>query len=206
MEAYKTVRKESVSEIVIERSRFITTVAPCDDEAAARELLLAAKKKYYSATHNCYAFVTEKGKVAKFSDDGEPGGTAGAPILSAIKNAGVTDVIVIVTRYFGGIKLGAGGLTRAYLNCAASGLKAADTVEYHLAKRFEIKLSYEEYQTFLRIKNDGTFAVENTLFDDAVTLCILVKSGAISLFSAKITDLFFGKIEIKDKGESYFAF
>ena len=92
MDSYKTVEKTTESEIVIERSRFITMVAPCAAEDAARAILLERKKQHYSATHNCYAYITDNGKYGKFSDDGEPGGTAGQPILSAIQNAGIFDV------------------------------------------------------------------------------------------------------------------
>ena len=206
MTNYKTVEKTTESEIIIERSRFITMVAPCADEQAARAVLLERRKQHYSATHNCFAYVTDGGKYSKFSDDGEPSGTAGQPILSAVQSAGLINVIVIVTRYFGGIKLGAGGLTRAYLRCAAEGIKAAPIKTYELCKTLEIGLSYDEYQTFLHIKNAGDFKVTNTEYSDSVRLTVAVKSGAIGRFSQVFTDIFSGKATYTTIGEDYFSF
>ena len=206
MDSYKTVEKTTESEIVIEWSRFITMVAPCADEQAARAVLLERKKQHYSATHNCFAYVTDGGKYGKFSDDGEPGGTAGQPIMSAIQSAGLTNVIVIVTRYFGGIKLGAGGLTRAYLRCAAEGIKAAPVKTYDKCKVLEISLSYDEYQSFLRIKNAGDFKVINTGYENDVKLTVAVKSGAIGRFSQVFTDTFAGKAVFTEVKEDYFSF
>ena len=203
---YKTVTKATESEVVIERSRFITLVAPCATEEAARAILLERKKQHYSATHNCYAYITDGGKYSKFSDDGEPGGTAGMPIMSALNSSGLIDTIVIVTRYFGGIKLGAGGLTRAYLRCAAEGLKAAQVKTYDLANKIIINLSYDEYQTFLRMKNAGDYKVADTTYADAVTLVVMVKSGAIGRFSLVFADTFAGRVSFEEAGEEFFSF
>ena len=111
---YFCVKKETENETVIERSRFISYVKKCETEDDARAFLEEKRKAHPFATHNCYAYITERGKIARFSDDGEPQGTAGQPILEVIKNKKLFDTIVVVTRYFGGIKLGAGGLVRAY--------------------------------------------------------------------------------------------
>ena len=120
---YKTVEKTTESEIVIERSRFITMVAPCADEQAARAVLSERKKQHYSATHNCFAYVTDGGKYGKFSDDGEPHGTAGAPILRSIDARGLDNILVVVVRYFGGTLLGTGGLMVAYREAAKAALE-----------------------------------------------------------------------------------
>ena len=206
MDNYKTVEKTTESEIIIERSRFITMVAPCADEQAARAVLLERKKQHCFATHNCFAYVTDGGRYGKFSDDGEPGGTAGQPIMSAIQSAGLINVIVIVTRYFGGIKLGAGGLTRAYLRCASEGIKKAPIKTYEICKNLEIRLSYDEYQIFLRIKNTGDFKVINTDYSDTVKISVAVKSGAIGRFSQVFADTFAGKTAYTISGEGYFSF
>ena len=205
MDNYKTVEKTTESEIIIERSRFITLVAPCADEQAARAVLSERKKQHYSATHNCYAYITDNGKYSKFSDDGEPGGTAGQPILSAIQNAGLINVIVIVTRYFGGIKLGAGGLTRAYLRCASEGIKAAEIIVYEKAQKIKFVLPYEDYQTFLRMKGEY-FKVGRTDFSDRVEVTLFVKSAAIGRFSDDFIEAFNGKHGFETISEEYCRF
>ena len=189
---YVTVSDSSESEIIIERSRFLTLVAPCANEEEARALLSKRKKQHFSANHNCYAFIAEGGQIAKFSDDGEPGGTAGAPIMEALKKSGVINAIVIVTRYFGGIKLGAGGLTRAYIRSAAEGLKAAKKATFYLTDKIRFSLSYEDYQTFLRFSFDGA-KVASVDFSDSVTVTMNVKSEAITSFNDSFTQTFLGK-------------
>ena len=111
---FRTVKAPSSVELVINRSRFIGQCFPISSEEEALEKLSELRKKYWDATHNCYAYsVGQKGEIARFSDDGEPGGTAGMPMMDALRGAGVTDVLCVVTRYFGGILLGTGGLVRA---------------------------------------------------------------------------------------------
>ena len=202
---YVTVKTQCETEVVISRSRFLTLVAPCPTEEAARAILLARKKQHPFATHNCYAFIAEKGNSSRFSDDGEPGGTAGAPIMEALKRAGLTDTIVIVTRYFGGIKLGAGGLTRAYASCAAETIKAAEVKKYELSKKIEFEIAYEDYNVYLKLKCDDLKTVD-AAFSDKVRITAFVKSEAISRFSALFKETFLGKYEFWETGEEYFSF
>ena len=126
---YRTVKAPSRIELVINKSRFIGQCYPVSSEAEALETLAALKKQYWDATHNCYAYsIGEKGAVARFSDDGEPGGTAGMPMMEALRGAGVTNVLCVVTRYFGGILLGTGGLVRAYSKACAEAIRSAGVV------------------------------------------------------------------------------
>ena len=126
---YRTVKAPSRIELVINKSRFIGQCYPVSSEAEALETLAALKKQYWDATHNCYAYsIGEKGAVARFSDDGEPGGTAGMPMMEALRGAGVTNVLCVVTRYFGGILLGTGGLVRAYSKACAEAIRSASVV------------------------------------------------------------------------------
>ena len=119
-ESYLSVKKPAESEIVIEKSRFICSVSPVNGEEDAKNFVSEVKAKHKTATHNCYAFIAdENGLSIKFSDDGEPQGTAGMPMLEVLKNKKLFKVATVVTRYFGGIKLGAGGLTRAYTKACA---------------------------------------------------------------------------------------
>lgn len=128
--AYRTVRQKSEVELVIKRSRFIGRCYPVDTEQEALSNLETIRKQNWDATHNCYAYsIGETGGCARFSDDGEPSGTAGMPMLETLRHIGVTNVLVVVTRYFGGILLGAGGLVRAYSRAAAQAIRAAEQIE-----------------------------------------------------------------------------
>ena len=133
MHSYRTIEEidDSVETLYeIQKSKFITHLRHVDSEEEAREFITAIKKRYFDARHNCSAYVLgEKADKQKSNDDGEPGGTAGNPILEAIKKNGLTNIVVVVTRYFGGIKLGAGGLIRAYSHAAAIGIEAATILE-----------------------------------------------------------------------------
>ena len=141
--SYISVSGEHVTEKVIERSRFITTSAHAEGEEEARAFVARVSAKYKDATHNCYAYIADSvGNFPRFSDDGEPSGTAGMPMLEVIKNKKLFCTAVVVTRYFGGIKLGAGGLVRAYSGSVAQNLDSAQ------------KVSYEEAHELLK-QNDG---------------------------------------------------
>ncbi|MDE7300610.1 MAG: YigZ family protein, partial [Clostridia bacterium] len=131
MQSFLSVNGECVTEKVIEKSRFIATSRHVDGEEEAKAFIDEVRARYKDATHNCYAYVADdKGNFLRFSDDGEPQGTAGMPILEVIKNCNLKQTAVVVTRYFGGIKLGAGGLVRAYAGAAAENLAATERVNY----------------------------------------------------------------------------
>ncbi|HIU94159.1 MAG TPA: YigZ family protein, partial [Candidatus Aphodomorpha intestinavium] len=128
--AYRTVKQPGEAELVIKRSRFIGRCFPVADEQEALRLLEQVRRQHWDATHNCYAYsVGVSGACARYSDDGEPSGTAGLPMMEALRRSGVTDALVVVTRYFGGILLGAGGLVRAYSAAAAAAVRSAGEVE-----------------------------------------------------------------------------
>ena len=114
MDGFVTVLEETTAEYTEKRSRFIATLYPCDTEEKAAEFINKMRSEYWDARHNCFAYSVENGAVKRFSDDGEPHGTAGKPILEVIEGAGITNTVIVVTRYFGGVLLGTGGLVRAY--------------------------------------------------------------------------------------------
>ena len=121
--------KTGTSEVIIKKSRFLGTAVEVTSEEQAREVVAAIRKEHYSARHVCYAYsIGEKNPALKFSDDGEPGGTAGKPILDVVQNSGITDILVVVVRYFGGVLLGTGGLVRAYSEAAAKAGEDADKI------------------------------------------------------------------------------
>ena len=138
------------AETEIKRSQFIACVKKAGDEKAARDFIDEVKKKHAQARHNCYAYIVydEGQERVRYSDDGEPQGTAGLPILNVLKNRGLSHVVAVVTRYFGGIKLGAGGLTRAYTDACAKAADSAELFEIVLCAAFEIDFSYENYKKF----------------------------------------------------------
>lgn len=183
MKEYVTIgNAEYTIENVIEKSRFIASVIHVDTVEQAVEFVEWKRKKYYDATHNCYAYIV-CGK-AKFSDDGEPQGTAGMPIYECIKNNGLDCVCVVVTRYFGGIKLGAGGLVRAYSGACADVLHSASKVYMRLCRRAEVTIEYSLLKAVRKAMQD--IAIEQSVdFFDKVTLHYLF----LSELSTTITDI-----------------
>jgi uncharacterized YigZ family protein len=149
---YLTVARQASAEIEVKRSRFLAYVARVDDEAAARSFVERIRKQHWDARHNCSAFVLgPAGEVARSNDDGEPSGTAGAPMLEVLRGAAVSDVVVVVTRYFGGVLLGAGGLVRAYGDAVRAGLDEAGVLERRLLDLWDLTVDHGDVG---RLEND----------------------------------------------------
>ena len=203
MDNYFAVEFQKESEIVIEKSRFITNVFPVETEAEAKAQLDKIRKKYAYATHNCYAFVTDFGQTSRSSDDGEPSGTAGVPILEVIKNQKLINTLVVVTRYFGGIKLGAGGLVRAYSKSASNGLKAGGAREFFNCDKIKIKLSYDEYSLFLREIVPVVHSVLSTDYAEDITVVVSVKKLAYKPFNDKFSAIFYDKT-LENIGQEFY--
>lgn len=147
MEKFKTIKTNAIVEIEEKRSRFIGSAFYVENEEEAERIIKDIKKKYYDARHNCFAYIINNGNVTKrFSDDGEPSGTAGSPILNVLEKNELYNVLVIVTRYFGGILLGAGGLVRAYTETAVKAIEKADIVEQENGFELEIWISYQDME------------------------------------------------------------
>lgn len=203
--SYFCVKKETENEIIIERSRFISYVKPCRTEEEARAFIEEKRKAHPFATHNCYAYIVERGSVARFSDDGEPQGTAGQPILEVIKNKKLCDTAVVVTRYFGGIKLGAGGLVRAYSQGAKEAIDKAGTVENVLSSVYFIEMNYDLYSVFLKISDKTKCSVISTDFEDLVKIKVAVPISDDNFF-LEILDKTNGKVEPKKIGEDFIVY
>ena len=137
---FQSIENESIAEIIVKKSKFIATLYEANSKDEAEKILQDIRKKYFDAKHHCYAYIIEK--IEKCSDDGEPSGTAGAPLLALLKSANLTNVIIIVTRYFGGILLGTGGLVRAYTESAKNAIENAKIVCKDYGVQFEIEISY----------------------------------------------------------------
>ncbi len=191
---------------VIERSKFICKIKGVENEEQAKEFIASVKKEHSIATHNCYAYIADdKCLVQKFSDDGEPQGTAGFPMLEMLKGRKVCKVVAVVTRYFGGVKLGTGGLARAYGGAVADCLDRANIVCYKPAILAELTMDYEFYSKFLNLIDENV-VVSSTQFDSDVKICFRVQSAFWEYFKNKINDTFSGKIVPCQKGAGYYPF
>ena len=200
MQAYTTITGEmptdGVSPVLyeIQHSRFLAYVIHAEKEEAVRVWLQSVKKEHYEARHIPYAMVLGvRADRQRSSDDGEPGGTAGSPILEAIKARGVTDAAVAVVRYFGGIKLGAGGLIRAYAHTAGLGLDAAAKVRMTPLQAMYVQIDYDLLAAAERYLRDTEIQTEEAAYADVVTLALLVPTGDIELHQRALTDLTAGR-------------
>ena len=177
--------------IIIDKSKFITTIYPVDTVEEINEILSATNKKYYDATHNCYAYIVDNGNIQKCSDDGEPSKTAGYPMLDVLKKNDLTNVLAITTRYFGGIKLGAGGLIRAYSSSVSEALKEAIFLTTKELAIYEVIISYSDYS-----KNVDYWSMQmirNQSFTADVILEIAIYKEDIAETLEKIKNLTLGK-------------
>ena len=168
----KYIETTETKEIVIEKSRFITSIYKVSSIEEVNDILASIRKKYYDATHNCYAYILDEGKIAKASDDGEPSKTAGFPILDVLKKNDLDNVLCIVTRYFGGILLGAGGLTRAYSQSAASVLKKVKFFEKLYLNKIIITIDYKEYNA---LKTNLKCSILDESFQSNVNMTLGIK-------------------------------
>ena len=176
MKLYKTVAKEATAEQIIEKSRFITYVKPVSTKEEADGFIVAIKKKHKDATHNVPAMVLgEKFQVQWASDDGEPQGTSGAPIVQMLVQEGITNVVIVVTRYFGGIKLGTGGLVRAYTGSAKLGLEAAGIYEVTEKKVLTYRLDYGIFNKLSNFTFEQDVFIENVEYTDVVKFDLVVE-------------------------------
>ena len=194
---YRTIRAAASAEFVEKRSRFIGYISPVTTQQDAIAFIDSIKSKHWDATHNVPAYIIRDGNICRFSDDGEPQGTAGQPILEVIKNKKLFDTIVVVTRYFGGIKLGAGGLVRAYSQGARDVIEKAGTAENVLSRVYGVKMPYDCYQPFLKFADKIKKSLVSTDFSDSVTVKIAVPYDNAD-FASKVTDLTNGKAEITE--------
>lgn len=187
MKPYKSVKQGSEAEYTVNRSRFIGRCFPVDSEEAALCLLGDIRKKHWDATHNCFAYRIGDNAAARFSDDGEPGGTAGKPIMDVLTGRGLTNVLCVVTRYFGGILLGAGGLVRAYSKSAADAVAKAGVVSYLPGTILDIPMDYSRYgalEGFIRANAE----VRNVAFAQNVVVTVAVEDTNLLKFMKEVTE------------------
>ena len=202
-ELYTTLAGEGVDEFEEKRSLFIGHAKHVTSEEEAQEFVKQKKKEYSDATHNCWAYLLKGGIVARYSDDGEPQGTAGVPMLEAIRKSGVSDCVVVVTRYFGGILLGAGGLVRAYSHGTSIALNAAKIVTYEKYTELSLDCTYSDYQKYAVILPTFGAIVDDTDFSDRVVIKFAVKETVVDALTSKITEMSGGRDKPEVTGERF---
>ena len=207
MDFYLSATGETTHEIVIQRSRFICTLKRIDGFDDALSFVKNVKKKYSDATHNCYAFISNSaGTEQRFSDDGEPQGTAGQPMLEVLKKKGIFMTAAVVTRYFGGVKLGAGGLVSAYTRAVAETVENAKIVKNVVGVSLEIKCGYEMYNALLQALKDKVFATLSTDFADNVKTTIAVPKEDADNIEKDITCALLGQVSVLKGATAYYVF
>lgn len=196
---YFTVKGYGEHEIVIEKSRFIAQVSRAVTEEEALEFIQSVKKKHWNATHNCSAYlIGEKDQFQKANDDGEPSGTAGVPILEVLKKKHLKDTVVVVTRYFGGIKLGAGGLIRAYGKATSEGINATGIVERKLMHIMHTKIDYTRLGKVENELRSSPYAIKEIHYLERVEIETYVEEGKTNTFTEWMIDLTNGQCEISE--------
>lgn len=204
--SYKIAYQGGIGEIVEKKSRFIANVFPVKKEEEALEFLEKIRKEHWNATHNCFAYtIGEKDQIQRCSDDGEPSGTAGRPILDVLLGEKVHNVIVVVTRYFGGTLLGTGGLVRAYSKATQEGLKQSTIIEKFTGKEISVVTDYNGIGKIQYIIGQMELTVEEIQYTDIVTLLILLPLEQAETFEKKVIEVTAGKAEITDIREVYYG-
>lgn len=200
---YTTLEREASAEFTEKKSVFIGYACPVKTEEEALAFIAKIRHKHADAKHNCFAYQLRGGGIARYSDDSEPQGTAGVPILDVIKKSGVDDCCVVVTRYFGGILLGAGGLVRAYANGAKIALEAAHIVTYEEYREFTLTCDYAAYQKIEYELPRYGILTDSSDFGGNVTLALAIKATRFDEFDARIAELFGGRICLNVTGERF---
>ena len=191
-----TISRDYRKEIVIEKSRFICSLKKVHSEAEAQEFIKAVKKEFWDATHNCSAYIVDD-LAQRSSDDGEPSGTAGIPMLEVLRKNGLTETAAVVTRYFGGIKLGAGGLVRAYSHTSKIALQAAHIITMAECDVMSVDVDYSFYERMNNMLSDFSANIKDTMFADNVKLVFSIKKDRVEPLQSKLTDVSNGRYNLK---------
>lgn len=204
MSHYYTVKKSGSHEVIIQRSRFIGHIKRVHDEAEAQEFIQSIQKKHHSATHNCFAYIIgEQDQFQKANDDGEPSGTAGVPMLEVLKRLSLKNTVIVITRYFGGIKLGAGGLIRAYSSVTSDTIKAIGIVRRERMQGFAIQI---EYPLLGKVENhfkESAYIVENINYLDIVELLVYAPIEQLEKFKNELVNVTNGQVTIRDSEQKF---
>ena len=198
---FRTIKEDGQVQEEIKKSRFICHAKRVYSEEEARDFITAIKKEHYKATHNCSAFIVgERSEIKRTSDDGEPSGTAGVPMLGVLENHNLTNVCVVVTRCFGGIKLGAGGLIRAYAGSVALAVKEIGIIKIREQAGIAIQMSYAQYQEYGNFLREHNLMELETTFTDQIDTIIYVDKEEKENTKAALVEFFNGKVTLTDQG------
>ncbi|MBE5829428.1 MAG: YigZ family protein [Butyrivibrio sp.] len=204
-ESIRVITSNGTGEIVEKKSRFIGNVFSVSSVKEAEEKIAEISKKYWDARHNCYAYVIgENGENTKCSDNGEPSGTAGKPILEVINGAGITNVLIIVTRYFGGVLLGTGGLVRAYTQAAQAGIAASGVGELVYSQKLTLTVAYDKVNTIQYFLGQKSITIQDSRYGADVEFDICVKESDVETVRSELTSKCEGQITIADGDLGYF--
>lgn len=205
MESFTTVEHPSFFEYEDRKSVFIGECIPVSTEEDALSFISHIKKKYPDARHHVYAYVLRDNSLMRFSDDREPQGTAGMPVLDVIRKNGCTDTVIVVTRYFGGTLLGTGGLVRAYTSAALGALQTANIITYDIYQSLRISVSYSDYQKIISHFSDDGFYTEDTKYADTINILGKIKKEKTQLFVSNLSEITAGRCKV-DMLEEKFDF
>ena len=194
MDGYRTIEAPARDEFIERRSRFIGHIAPVATDEEAVAFVNAIREQHREATHNVYAYVLRQDQLTRFSDDGEPQGTAGKPVLEVVLREGLVDVAVVVTRYFGGILLGAGGLVRAYAQGAKTAIDAARVLNMQPAALVELDMGYDFYGKATYILPQYEVQVTDSRFEEGVRLQLLCKTSRLTALTHQLRELSSGTV------------
>jgi len=198
-DSYTTINRRSRCETKVQGSRFIADAVPAEDRLLAESVLEEVRKASHDATHHCYAYrIGKQGEAYRLHDDGEPGGTAGRPILAAIDRHGLTNVLVIVTRYFGGTKLGVGGLTRAYGDAAEGALREAGTRECYVMERVAVRFAHAHTATVMRVASQLHARVVATAYDEQVLMTLEIRRSLSARLRDGLTEALRGQLAFEE--------
>ncbi|MCR1898223.1 YigZ family protein [Irregularibacter muris] len=204
MNSYITINEKAEVEEIIEKSKFISYVFPIQSEEEATNIIHKINKLHWKATHNVYAFILGENKeIQRSSDDGEPSGTAGVPVLEIIKKEDLTNILIIVTRYFGGIKLGAGGLIRAYAHMGKIGIEQCAKVKNILCEQIKVTVDYQHWGRIENECNSQGFDIQEVEFLDKVYLSFYLQEEQIKSFISRIEDITRGEVVMEFLGKQF---
>lgn len=202
---YKTVLENASDEFVEKRSRFIGYCKPVKTEQEAIDFINEKRSEHWNATHNVYAYSLREGNIKRYSDDGEPSGTAGMPVLDVIVKNEIFDVVVVVTRYFGGVLLGTGGLVRAYSHGSKIAVEAAKPVIMQNCLVCEARCAYNQYGKVSSLIIGVGAAVDDTVYESDVLVKFHIKPDLLGTLNKKLADATSGEVTVDQKDEQYFA-
>ncbi len=203
MDSYKTIKERASFEYEDRKSVFIGDAMPVSTEAEAIAFIEMIKKKYPDARHHVYAYVLRENNTTRFTDDSEPQGTAGMPTLDVIRKNGCTDMVIVVTRYFGGTLLGTGGLVRAYTQAALGALNKGIPVVYDIYSALKITVSYSDHGRIIQTLDEFGFVIDDTIFAANVEIIGRIKASEVQQLLARLTEITSARAQVEELGQKF---